>query len=232
MKTDLFQSCGHCWVFQICWHIECSTFTASSFRIGNGNPLQYSCLENSLDRGAWWATVVHRVAKSWRKMIEHTHIHTIIIKVLKRGVNGGYGGSPVLGRPCKVPLGYKYGPRHVCIQAPLDMSSLHSNHCVSHRHTQFEAKCSINSVFPFPLPPPLTGPWFPQSSYVQGFQTGFWEFSTCILIVEINWWKMAPLGKGAWTFHIKMAQGEGKKTTSGPWLIWQMNVLPWEGLSH
>ena len=33
MKTDLFQSYGHCWVFQICWHIECSTFTASSFRI-------------------------------------------------------------------------------------------------------------------------------------------------------------------------------------------------------
>ena len=29
----------------------------------NGNPLQYSCLENSTDRGAWWATV-HRVAKS------------------------------------------------------------------------------------------------------------------------------------------------------------------------
>ena len=33
MKTNLFQSCGHCWVFQICWHIECSTFTASCFRI-------------------------------------------------------------------------------------------------------------------------------------------------------------------------------------------------------
>ena len=33
MKTDLFQSCGHCWVFQICWHIEHSTFTALSFRI-------------------------------------------------------------------------------------------------------------------------------------------------------------------------------------------------------
>ena len=30
---------------------------------GNGNPLQYSCLENSMDRGAWWATV-HRVAES------------------------------------------------------------------------------------------------------------------------------------------------------------------------
>ena len=37
MKTDLFQSCDHCWVFQICWHIECSTFTASSFRIWNSS---------------------------------------------------------------------------------------------------------------------------------------------------------------------------------------------------
>ena len=35
MKADLFQSCGHCWVFQICWHIECNTFTASSFRVWN-----------------------------------------------------------------------------------------------------------------------------------------------------------------------------------------------------
>ena len=30
---------------------------------GHGKPLQYSCLENPLDRGAWWA-MVHRVAKS------------------------------------------------------------------------------------------------------------------------------------------------------------------------
>ena len=31
---------------------------------GRGNPLQYSCLENPMDRGAWWATV-HKVEKSW-----------------------------------------------------------------------------------------------------------------------------------------------------------------------
>ena len=37
MKTDLFQHHGHCWVFQICWHIECSTFTASSLRIWNSS---------------------------------------------------------------------------------------------------------------------------------------------------------------------------------------------------
>ena len=37
MKTDLFQSSGHCWVFQICWHIVCRTFRASSFRIWNSS---------------------------------------------------------------------------------------------------------------------------------------------------------------------------------------------------
>ena len=34
---------------------------------GNGNPLQYSCLENSMDRGAWWATV-RGVAKSQKQL--------------------------------------------------------------------------------------------------------------------------------------------------------------------
>ena len=37
VKIDLFQSCGHCWVFQICWHIVCSTFTTSSCRIWNSS---------------------------------------------------------------------------------------------------------------------------------------------------------------------------------------------------
>ena len=32
---------------------------------GNGNTLQYSCLENPMDRGGWWATTVHGVVKSW-----------------------------------------------------------------------------------------------------------------------------------------------------------------------
>ena len=39
---------------------------------GNGNQLQYSCLENSMDRGAWWATV-HKVTKSWTQLSTHTH---------------------------------------------------------------------------------------------------------------------------------------------------------------
>ena len=34
---------------------------------GNGNPLQYSCLENPMNRGAWWA-IVHGIAKSWTRL--------------------------------------------------------------------------------------------------------------------------------------------------------------------
>ena len=43
--------------------------------IGNGNPLQYSCLENPMDRGTWWATV-HGVAKSQTRLSDYTHTHT------------------------------------------------------------------------------------------------------------------------------------------------------------
>ena len=44
---------------------------------GNGNPLQYSCLENLMDRGAWWATV-HRVAKSQTQLKRLSmHMHTL-----------------------------------------------------------------------------------------------------------------------------------------------------------
>ena len=42
---------------------------------GHGNPLQYSCLENPMDRGVWWATV-HGVSKSWtgqKQMSMHAH---------------------------------------------------------------------------------------------------------------------------------------------------------------
>ena len=38
---------------------------------GNGTPLQYSCLENPMDGGAWWAAV-HGVAKSWTRLNDFT----------------------------------------------------------------------------------------------------------------------------------------------------------------
>ena len=47
----------------------------------NGNPLQYSCLENSMDRGAWWATV-HIVSKSWTWLKLRSRLITINFSVI------------------------------------------------------------------------------------------------------------------------------------------------------
>ena len=41
---------------------------------GNGNPFQYSCLGNPMDRGMWWATV-HEVTKSWTQLSIHARMH-------------------------------------------------------------------------------------------------------------------------------------------------------------
>ena len=51
------------------------------FEEGNGNPPRYSCLENSMDRGAWQATV-HRVAKSQTRLSEYPH--RFVIALLSR----------------------------------------------------------------------------------------------------------------------------------------------------
>ena len=55
--------------------------------VGNGNPLQYSCLENSMDRGVWQATV-YGVAKNGTQLSMHvgtrarTHRHTLTSPIL------------------------------------------------------------------------------------------------------------------------------------------------------
>ena len=54
-------------------------FSPSCIGEGNGTPLQYSCLENSRDGGAWWAAV-HEVAKSWVQPSNFTftfHFHVL-----------------------------------------------------------------------------------------------------------------------------------------------------------
>ena len=80
MKTDHFQSCRHCWVFQICWHIECSTFTVSSFRIWNSStgillpPLallvvmlpQAYLTSHSRMSGSRWVITPSWLSGSWR----------------------------------------------------------------------------------------------------------------------------------------------------------------------
>ena len=54
---------------------------------GNGNPLQWSCLENPMDRGAWWATV-RRVAKSWTQQSDWALTQHVSRKWISRVVWG------------------------------------------------------------------------------------------------------------------------------------------------
>ena len=68
----------------------------------NGNPLQYSCLENPMDRGAWWAAV-HGVAKSRTQLSDFTFTHwrkwqptPVFLPGESQGL-GSLGGLPSLG---------------------------------------------------------------------------------------------------------------------------------------
>ena len=72
LKTLLFS-------LAISFIIVCKQSLVYFFREGNGTPLQYSCLENPMDRGAWWAAV-HGVAKSQTLLIDFPytfHFHAL-----------------------------------------------------------------------------------------------------------------------------------------------------------
>ena len=58
---------------------------------GNGNPLQCSCLENPMDRGAWWATV-HRIAKSQTRLSGYSYLLTYLLTP-DMGFPGGASGK-------------------------------------------------------------------------------------------------------------------------------------------
>ena len=85
MKTDLFQPCGHCWALQISWHIECSTFTASSFGIWNSSTgipspplalfvvmfLSAHLAFHSRMSGSRWVITPLWLSGSWRSLANH-----------------------------------------------------------------------------------------------------------------------------------------------------------------
>ena len=90
MKTDLFQSYGHYQVFLMCWHIQCGTFTASSFRIWNSSaaipspPLALFVVMlpkahlTSLSRmsGSRWVITPSWLSGSWRSFLYSTFVYS------------------------------------------------------------------------------------------------------------------------------------------------------------
>ena len=89
-KVTFFQSYGHCWVFQICWHVEWSTFTASSFRIWNSSsgipspPLALFIVmlpkahltSHSRMYGSRWVTTPSWLSGSWRSFLHGSSVYS------------------------------------------------------------------------------------------------------------------------------------------------------------
>ena len=72
MKFDLFQSCGHCWVFQIYCHVECKALTASSFRIWNSSTGIPSPLLGFVHSNAPCSTLDSPLQDSWLEVSDRT----------------------------------------------------------------------------------------------------------------------------------------------------------------
>ena len=99
MKTDPFQSCGHCWIFQIFWHIECSTFTASSFRIWNSSagipspPLALFIVmlpkahltSHSRMSGSRWVIMPSSLSGSWRSFLYSASVYSCHLLLISSG---------------------------------------------------------------------------------------------------------------------------------------------------
>ena len=82
----------------------------------NSNPLQYSCLENSMDRGAWQATV-HRAAKSQTWLKDWTHTYTsrpLPTEAERWAPSSGVGGNSPLAFPPGILQGDVY-PRNAAL---------------------------------------------------------------------------------------------------------------------
>ena len=72
---------------------------SSSFGVGNGNPLQYSCLENPMDWGAWQATIhrAQRVGHDWSDLAQHAAKSLQSCPTLCDSIDGSPPGSPIPG---------------------------------------------------------------------------------------------------------------------------------------
>ena len=85
-----FPGLGHCWVFQICWHIKCSTFTTSSFRIWNSwagipsSPLALFIVmlhkahltSHSRMAGSRWVIILLWLSGSWRSFLFSSSVYS------------------------------------------------------------------------------------------------------------------------------------------------------------
>ena len=145
MKTDLFQSRGHCWVFQICWDIEWSTFTASSFfffflassfRIWNSSigipspplPLFVVMLpkahltSHSNMSGSRWVITPSWLSRLWRSFLYSSFVYCYHLFLIS---SASVRSIPFLSFIVPICAWYVLYCAHLCMTCPLLCPSVH-----------------------------------------------------------------------------------------------------------
>ena len=105
---------------------------------GNGTPLQYSCLENPMDGGAWWAAV-HGVAKSWTRLSDFTftfHFHALEKEMATHSSVLAWR-IPGMGKPGGLPSmgSHRVGHDWSDLAACLLLKWKNPNHCIKNIDT-------------------------------------------------------------------------------------------------
>ena len=124
--------------------------------VGNGYPLQYSCLESSMNRGAWWATL-HGVAKSWTWLSNSTPIHRCFLySVYTTSLITVWSIYPVFGSKCTFwNLKKKFYCNRIDLQCCVDFKCMQSESVIHiHIYSLFKdsfpiiAHCRVWSIVP------------------------------------------------------------------------------------
>ena len=119
---------------------------------GNGNPLQYSCLENPMHGGAWWATV-HGVTKSWTRLSEFTNTTT---------TSQGYGFSSGHVWMWELDREESWVPKNWCFwtvvlkktpESPLDCKEFQPVHPKGDQSWVFIGRTDVEAETPILWPP-------------------------------------------------------------------------------
>ena len=110
MKYDLFQSCGHCWVFQICWDTEYGTLIALSFRIWNSStgtpspplalfivmlPKAHLTLHSRMS-GSRWLITPPWLSGSWRSFLYSSSMYSCHLFFISSACLDPYCFCPLL----------------------------------------------------------------------------------------------------------------------------------------
>ena len=160
MKTDLFQSCGHCWVFQMCWHIECSTFTASSFRIWNSStgipspPLalfvvmlpKAHLISHSRMSGSRWVITPSWLSGWWRCFLDSSSVYSCHLSLISSASVSSVQFSHSIVSDSLRPHELEHS-RPPCLSPT---PGVHSDSCPS---SQWCHPAISSSVIPFPPAP-------------------------------------------------------------------------------